>query len=327
MSLLLAGGGVASALTVGTDRIAAAARLVGDARVGDKAEAWYASPSGALCLPLVGCVPVPVSLPAYPAGTLHVGVTLGLTSTRSYVVPDLPSSATALPASGTLMVPVDSSPQAGTFDLGSARIKACLTTGQPPSQSSAKSESTGAAPTVDCAVSAPARYDAEIHAFRVDLTPFLAKWRHGRPERGIALLPAAGGAALADWQVALDGKGAAATSIYSLFATTSPHQAAPTPSTSPSTTATVPPTAVVPPGPGVALPGIGEVSPESSPPAIAAPVQPAVYFVRSTRFRYPAIFIAPLAILAGVVFFARLFTGTTTRPRNKMTVHRIENGS
>jgi hypothetical protein len=57
------------------------------------------------------------------------------------------------------------------------------------------------------------------------------------------------------------------------------------------------------------------VEPPGASPAIAPPAQAAVYLVRPTRFRYPVIFIAPLAILAGVIFFGRLFTGSSVRPR------------
>lgn len=326
--LLTCGVGVASAISIDTGRIAGAARLVSAHRVGDTAEAWYAPPSGSVCLPLVGCLPLPLPLPlsTYPAGTLHVGETLGVESARAYVVPDLPADRAKLPASGTLVLPLDSSQLAGTLDLGSSRIKACLTTGHVPSQASAKSMTTGAPPSVDCTVSSPARYDASIHAFRVDLAPFLAKWRHGRPDRGIALLPGvAGGAGLADWGVAFDGKGAASATIYSLLSKAAPQQTAPTGTPSTGTGNGTPAPVTIPPS-AVTLPGGTTVTAPVAPPAIAPQPQAAVYFVRSTRFRYPAIFIAPLAILAGAIFFARLFTATTIRPRSK-TLYQSEKGS
>jgi hypothetical protein len=313
-----AGAGVASALPITGGHVALGSRVANAGRVGDRAEAWYSAPSGSLCLPLVGCLPLPLPLTlpsplSFPAGTLHVGVTLGSESARSYVVPSLPVDAANLPSSGTLVLPVDSSPLAGTLDLGSSRIQACLTTGRAPAQPAAKAASAGSPPSIDCKVSTPARYDAAIKAFRVDLTPFLATWRHGRPEHGIALVPGlSGGDRLAEWQVAFDGKGSTSPTIYSLLANTG--AGGPTATPTPSANTTTPPAASSPPTITVPLPGVGGVLPPVAPPAIAPPAQ-AVYLVSPTRFRYPAIFIAPLAILAGVIFFGRLFTGSSVRPR------------
>jgi hypothetical protein len=316
MAFGFAGAGVASALPI-AGHVRVGANVVRDSRVGDTAEAWYATPAGSLCIPLVGCLPLPlaVALPSplsFPAGTLHVGVTLGSESARAYVVPDLPSDAARLPLSGSSILPVDNSPLAGTLDLGSSRIKACLTTGRVPAQAQAKAVSAGSPPAIDCKVSTPARYDAALKEFRVDLTPFLAKWRHGRPNRGIALVPGLAGASrLAEWQVALDGKGAASPTIYSVLASFGAGGTPVTPT--PSTTA--PPVAASPPAINVPLPGVTGIVPPAAPPAIASPAQAAVYLVRPTRFRYPAIFIAPLAILAGAIFFGRLFTASSVRPR------------
>jgi hypothetical protein len=317
MAFGFGGVGAASALPI-AGHVRVGAHLIRDSRVGDRAEAWYSTPSGSLCIPLVGCLPLPlpVALPpplSFPAGTLHVGVTLGAESARAYVVPDLPSDVASLPPTGVLILPVDNSPLAGTLDLGSSRIKACLTTGRAPTQPTAKAASAGSPPSVDCTVSTPARYDAAIKAFRVDLTPFLAKWQHGRADHGIALLPGLAGASrLAEWQVAFDGRGSTSPTVYSLLANAGsgrpPTTPTPTPSSPPSIAAS-PPTITVP------LPGVSGVEPPVAPPAIAPSAQAEVYLVRPTGFRYPAIFIAPLAILAGVVFFGRLFTGSSVRPR------------
>jgi hypothetical protein len=319
LGLVIAGADVASALPI-TGHVRIGAHVVRDTRVGDTVEAWYATPSGSLCLPLVGCVPLPspLALPSplsFPAGTLHVGVTLGSESARAYVVPDLPAHAASLPSVGTLVLPVDSSPLAGTLDLASSRIKACLTTGRVPAQSTAKSGSAGPPPAVDCKVSTPARYDAAFKDFRVDLTPFLAKWRHGRPDHGVALVPGLAGASrLAEWHVAFDGKGSASQTIYSLVTRSGSGEPAASPAPTPTTTT---PVITSPPPINIPLPGVTGAVPPAVPPAIAPPAQAAVYLVRPTRFRYPAIFIAPLAILAGVIFFGRLFTGSTVRTRRK----------
>jgi hypothetical protein len=86
----------------------------------------------------------------------------------------------------------------------------------------------------------------------------------------------------------------------------------PTPSATP-TDAGVPPAFV-----GPTTPGDEGIAPlPVSPPQVAPSAQSAVYLVRDGRFRYPAIFLAPLAILAGVIFFGRLFTGSSVRPRNR----------
>lgn len=317
--------GTASAVPIVGGHVALGARPVAANRVGDVAEAWYATPPGSLCLPFVGCLPLPLPVPlpsTFPAGTLHVGETLGAESSRAYVVPALPVLA-QLPASGLLVLPVDSSPLAGALDIGSARIKACLTTGRVPATASARGVTAGPPPTVNCKVVTPARYDQPYDEFRVDLAPFLAKWRHGAPMRGVALLPGtSGGSPLANWHVAFAGLGAPAPTIYSVLPKSGSGTV--TPALSPTPSSSTP--TVIPPPVNVPLPGATGIAAQVEPPAIA-PAQSAVFLVRATEFRYPAIFIAPLVIFAGAIFFGRLFAGATVRPRTRPALKTDEKGS
>lgn len=315
LGFLGVGVGVASAVPIGTARAASASHGM---RVGDAAEAWYSTPSGAVCLPFIGCLPVSAPLPsAYPAGTLHVAVTLGAESARAYVVPALPRSAShRFPSGGTLILPVDSSPLAGTLDAGSAHIKACLTTGALPSGFVTSGAAAGPPPAVDCKVKSPASYSPAGNYFYVDLQPFLAKWQHGSPNRGVALVPNLIGASpTANWHIALDGKGTSGATAHSLITFGGCKVCtAPAPTPTPTTAHAAPPGS--PPSPQPPTP-ITVAAPVPTPQVAPAS---AVYLIRAKGFRYPAIFAAPLAILAGVIFFSRLFTGTTTQPRTRLTM-------
>ncbi|HWC36375.1 MAG TPA: hypothetical protein VG650_16325 [Mycobacteriales bacterium] len=318
LGLAVAGSGVAAAVSVGATRIAHAAHP--GTRVNDRAEAWYATPSGGVCLPVVGCLPLPVPAPSvYPAGTLHVAVTLGSESARAYVVPALPEPASRrIPSAGMLLLPVDSSPLAGTVDLGSAHIKACLTTGKLPPNASARGATAGAPPAVDCKVHSPATYSAETKQFRVDLSRFLAKWRRGTPNRGVALLAnTAGASPLVNWHVALDGTGSSGPTVHSLVSFAGCHGCdRPQPTGRPMPAKPIASAKALPPPPSpVAVP-----APIASPQVAVPAATSAVYLVRGKNFRYPAIFGAPLAILAGVIFFSRLFTGSSVRTRNRLAM-------
>jgi hypothetical protein len=321
-----AGVGAASAVPIGAVTVASAPHVAHGTRAGDSAEAWYTTPSGSLCVPLLGCLPVPLPLPStYPAGTLHVGLTAGAESARAYVVPAVASLVKrgAL-GGGELILPIDTSPLGGTSNVSSARIEACLTTGTLPAHGSASAALTGTPPKVDCKVSVAAKYDKASNQFVVYLPKFADAWFE-KPYRGIALLPVASGfGALDTWQVAFDGKGSKATSlVHSLIEYTPSH--GPGPSSLPKPGAhpgASKPTQVTPPAIAFPTTGTQGVVPPVSPPQIAPGTTSADYLVRSGRFRYPAIFIAPLAILAGVIFFGRLFTGASVRPRTRVSRNR-----
>jgi hypothetical protein len=295
------------------------ARASHDTKVADSAEAWYAIPSGALCLPIVGCLPIPLPLPStYPAGSLHVGATLGAESARTYIVPALKNTSRLVATGGTLVLPVDTNPATGTLDFGSARVKACLVTGKLPAGASAAAVTAGTPPAIDCRVSAPASFSRAGGYFYVDLSRFLTKWRHGTANRGIALVPnLAGASKAANWQITILGKGSTGATVHSLLAysavATDGSQGQPLPSATPSTGLAEP----TPPGVAFPIPGTVTEVPPVSPPQVAPAATSAVYLVRSSKYRYPAVFIAPLAILAGVIFFGRLFTGSTVRTRRK----------
>lgn len=291
--------------------------------VGVESQAWYLLEGKATCLPIVGCLPLSLpSLPsAFPANSLHIGLTAGIETARSYVVPalgHLPKQ--AVPQSGTLLLPIDGSPLDGTVRTGPVVMKACLTTGAVPPHPPASGPTSGKAPAVNCKISTPVRYDAPDQRYTVYLDRFLAQWRHGAPERGIAIVPVVKGtAALDTWELTLGGKNAKPLKAVIGYAA---HAVDTAPTSRPTNQPTSPPTAVsvpAPPAVTVPLPSMSAVPAPASQPQLAPTPQDAspaaVVLLRSREFRYPMVFLAPLAILAGVVFFSRLFTGTTVQRR------------
>jgi hypothetical protein len=296
------------------------------ARVGNSVQAWYATvASNSTCLPLIGCLPI--STPAipspYPAGTLHVGLTAGVETARSYLVPNLGKlKAHAVPKSGTLILPVDGSLLDGSLSVTTADIKACLTVGKLPAKPSATEAAGGALPKVNCKVSATATYDAADNRFSISLDKFLKRWQNGAPKRGVALIAVPhGSAALDNWSVTIGGKNAKPTAVSTIvgYVLTASKQVV-----KPVHHQHVPPPA---PDPGIVAPAVTvpdnlpPVSTTTTTPPVGTPqiapntVPAAGVFYRSGKFRYPMVFLAPLAILAGLLYFSRLFTATTVRPR------------
>ena len=159
-----------------------------EAEGGLSAHAWYHT--GVLtgldedgCVLAALCEAAPPANP-YPAGTLHVGVTGGRGSARTYLRLDrsgLPRG--AVPIDGVLDLPIADA-SAGTFRPEAAIVDACLAgaafvtvEGGQPSD----------APAVDCATTAAARFKED--RFKLDIGPFLAAWATGTPDHGLALLP------------------------------------------------------------------------------------------------------------------------------------------
>lgn len=290
--------------------MAAVAASTHSATVGDSAEAWYAAAPVDMCTTPLGCPPAQVPTSPYPANTLHVGVAGGQETARTYVVPNLlslPFGATL--TDGTMTLPVATDSQAGTVSPDAAKILACLAT-KPVTDGTQGSTQTP--PDVDCKTSAALKYDAKKSVFTVDLAPLVAAWSGGAPQLGIGLVPDTSKAQPSDvWHVAFNGRKRTGPHIQSTISYT-PAPATPVGSTPPPPT--TPPTSTglsTPTTPNVSLPPSTTQPPPAAAPQVA-PQQPqpiAQQPVALTRsFQYPMAFLMPLALLAGGVFFVRLFT-------------------
>jgi len=252
----------------------------------------------------------------YPSGSLHVGVAGGRETARSYVLPDLatiPFGATLL--SGVMTMHVDTANTDGSVSPESARILACLVTA---AFADGTQGAASAPPATDCTTSAKPTYNATAGVLTLDLGPFLQAWNAGKPELGIALVPNQTQVAQTDaWHVSIEGRTqSGAKPVTSTISYRAPADLGSSSGTTPVTTlpAPAPPTS----GGQVQLPAA--TSPLSAPAPVVAPPQPAAPVAsRPVAFAgpivKPAAFLAPLALLAGIVFFARLFTRDATPRR------------
>jgi hypothetical protein len=288
--------------------------------VGNSAEAWYADAPIDLCTTPLGCLPAEVPSSPYPPATLHVGVAGGQESARTYLVPDLlviPYGSTLV--GGTMTLPVAAATEDGTQAPESAHIVACLAAAP---VADGVEGSTAEPPKVDCKTSSPLEYDARKSVFTLQLTPLL-KATGGLLTYGIALVPDPKKTGVSDaWHVAFNGKERVkAKHISSLVTFQRPVVSPPPPVDQSGDGAVIndppleqPPTAPVP---GVGLPDpvqepVDEAPPQVAPPAAAPVAQPVAL---SREFQYPMQFLLPLALLAGAVFFVRLFTRDATPMR------------
>ena len=286
------------------------ARAESTATIVDRTEAWYTIAPADACTSPIGCPPSTVPSSPYPADTLHVGVAGGQETSRTYVVPDL----TSLPfgstfSSGTMTLPLASDQQSGVVMPASAHLDACLAVTTPTDGTQGTAT---APPKVDTSVCSGATYNATASDFTIDLTPFLTAWSAGKPQSGIALMTSPGTTTQSDaWQLAFNGKNRAGTPHISSTIT---YTASPdggfgsfTPPT-PSQPTVAQPAPQVPTG--LSVPSTTTAAPPASAPQVAtAPTQPQtqpVAFVGG--FRYPMVFLMPIALLAGALFFVRLFT-------------------
>ena len=281
--------------------------------VADAAEAWYADSPIDICTTPLGCPPSPAPSSPYPADTLHVGVAGGQESARTYLLPDLsslPFDATII--GGEMTLPVAAATGDGTVSADAAKIRACLAT-KPVVDGTQGSTSTP--PAINCDISATPAYDGTHNLFTLDLQPFIDAWSGGQPRFGIALVPDKSTQPSDAWHVTFNGRkrsgsGHISSSIKVRI--------------SPPTEAVVPASPAVPaaPAPSVPLPAPAAAAPPAAPPVVA-PTQQQPQTIQtqpvalSQPFQYPLAFLLPLALLAGAVFFARLFTrdATPLRPR------------
>jgi hypothetical protein len=283
------------------------------ATVGDSAEAWYASSPVDLCTTPLGCPPQQAPTSPYPAGTLHVGVAGGQETARTYVLPNLLSLPVGATATGGVMtLPVDTASTDGTVAADSATMLACLATA-PFADGTAGASSP--APKVDCKTAAKVQYDAKQVVFTVDLTPFLEAWSAGQPPFGIAVVPDPKAMSPTEtWHVTVNGRKASGTKHIQSVVTYTPAPPTSTGTSSNSTSTKAPPAPTTNANPPpVSVPNMAPSTTTPDQPApVVAPTQPApaaaqpVAFTRP--FQYPLAFLAPIGLLVGVVFFARLFT-------------------
>ena len=280
-------------------------------------EAWYAEVPP--CSSLIDCSSAP-PIP-YPKDTLHVSVSGGQETARTYLAfsPAAPAGATLI--GGTLTLPVDDAAADGSVTPDQATLQACLVT----QRFKPVRGSTEKPPPTNCHVFGAATYDQKTKAFVVDLTSLAYSWHGGRA--ALAIVPAkAGRQPGATWHVVF-------------HATTKPSKKAP-PITATlvyaASSSTVPP----PPAPsggggggGSATGGSfgssgggGSFSSSFTPPAItrtttttttttsqpssqAALVAPAsLEGFAGPGFAYPVVWALPLLFLAGIAAVGRALT-------------------
>lgn len=308
-------------------------------QAGDAAEAWYQTTESTLCSSPVGCPPVSLPTGSYPKDTLHVGVSGGIETAATYLLPDLSAYlGGALPAAGTMTLPVATIAGNGTSNPAAATIRACLS--KAPFKDGTQG-STSPPPATDCSVHGRLVRDSSGSDFTLDLSPFLEAWSTGTPDYGIALIPDPNSTGpTTSWHVAFDGRNlAGAAHISSTFTP------APTASSTPAPPAGLPPSSSPVPAAPTAVP-----SPSAGPAPLVTPSSPAVpsnaaaslpalagvgspapaagsgtgtsspaagqFASTTTRgFQYPEILLLPLVLAAGALAVIRLLTSDATPRR------------
>jgi hypothetical protein len=166
-------------------------------------EAWYQpNPS---CVGPAGCVTsgnLPVAPPAevvtnpYPAGTLHVAMSLGQETARTYLGLSLFDLVGRGISAGTLTVPLDTAAADGSTTPEDAKVQVCVAL----ADVAPREGSIDTPPAVDCTAHASVTYVATPEPrLQADLRPLLSRLPAAT---GLVLLPDASQAAPTDaWQV------------------------------------------------------------------------------------------------------------------------------
>lgn len=328
--------GLTAALVIGSAAFGFAPLAYGstETSITPTVEAWY-QPNPTCLLP-TGCVttgslPVapPVDLPSlpaispYPAGTLHVGVTGGMESARSYLRFPFEQLDGKAVTSATLEIPLDANPQNGTTMPESSKVAVCATS----SSNIVVSEGTiDAPPPVDCTVSVVMKYVATPQPH---LQATLGQIAADLPGiTGLVLLPDAKTITQSDaWSVAFSAHNRADAAKTAPAKVTVSYEDGTTDSSTDgfgsSDGGTTDTPAVENPGTGVVSnPGTGFASvPEviapndtAVPPSVTSPTsdapagtttQPQLVTV---GYAYPAVWLLPLAFLVLVPVVARALT-------------------
>lgn len=316
LALTLAGGAALG------PAVAALAAGSGTATTGPSAEAWYRfSP---LCATPLGC---PSQASPYAADTLHVGVNLGSEEDRTVLQLDLSSlPAGTKPAGGQLRLPIATGAQDGSRTPETATIRACPLYDDVEDVDGSFDD----VPEPDCqaasvdAVYEPAAGEAPA-AFTVDLAPLALIWQESVSPGALALLPAEAPAPTDAWHVAFsrrdrEGEGVARiTAAITYVGGAVDIEEEPVPAVeAPLDSAYVPPPALstvdAPPLSAPAPVDVPVTAPEAAPapaPQAAAPVVP-VAAVVDTSFRYPGVFLLPLALAVVVGWLGRALTRDLT---------------
>jgi hypothetical protein len=303
--------------------VAALAAGSGSVTTTPVAEAWYRS--APVCALPTGCPAEPPS--PYSPGTLHVGVNVGVEEARTLLELDLsvlPPGTT--PAGGQLRLPLATAPQDGTRAPEAATLRACLVE-QPVAEVDG---SFSGAPEVDCeTVSVPAELVAATEqapaAFTVDLTTLAAAWQSSPVPGALALVPGEQEAPAESWHLAFsqrtrEGEGVQAITaeISYVGGTVDLGELDLPPVTAPADPGFAPPPAFSPPDSfGVAPPAFdaplaappAQAPPAAAPAPQAAPAQvvPVAALIDSS-FRYPAVFLLPLAFAVAIGWLGRALT-------------------
>jgi hypothetical protein len=143
-------------------------------------QAWYAQ--AAPCLTVIDCAPLPVVSP-YPEDTLHVAVSAGQETARTYLALDFDLPRGGRLTGGTLTLPLDIDPAHGAAAPETAAMVACLTT----HKFKDVRGSIEAPPGAKCDVRRSATYDAEDAIFQVDLERFVKTW--SKKKAALVLMP------------------------------------------------------------------------------------------------------------------------------------------
>jgi hypothetical protein len=303
--------------------VAALAAGSGSVTTTPLAEAWYRS--APVCALPTGC---PAEVPSpYSPGTLHVGVNLGVEEARTLLELDLSALPPGTqPAGGQLRLPLATGPRDGTRAPETASLRACLVQ-QPVSDVDG---SFSGAPEADCeTASVPAELVAATEqapaAFTVDLTLLAAAWQGSAAPGALALLPGEQETPGESWHLAFshrtrEGEGVVPISaaISYVSGTVDLDEADLPPVTAPVDPGFAPPPAFVPSEPFAVVPPALD-APLAAPPAPApAPAAPApqaapaqvvpVAALVDSSFRYPAVFLLPLAFAVAIGWAGRAFT-------------------
>lgn len=307
--------------------VAALAAGSGSVTTAPSAEAWYRS--APVCALPTGC---PAETPSpYSPDTLHVGVNLGVEEARTLLQLDL----TALPpgtkpAGGQLRLPLATAPQDGTRAPETASLRACLVE-QPVTDADGDFDG---APEADCDTSSvPAQLVAATEqapaAFTVDLGPLAAAWQDSPAPGALALLPGVQESPGETWHVTFsqrtrEGEGVATitAAVSYVGGTVDVEEADLPPVSAPVDTGFDAPPAFPPSDSFGAVPPALD-APLAAPPAEApAPAAPApqaaptqvvpVANLVDASFRYPAVFLLPLALAIAVGWLGRALTRDLT---------------
>jgi hypothetical protein len=304
---LVGAAAIAGAAVVGFTPVAEAETTT---TIAPTAEAWYQpNPS---CASPAGCIGTGTLPPAstYPAGTLHIGVSAGEETARSYVAfPFVAVTGTITAAA--LTVPLDPNPADGGFAAESGKVEVCLT-------SAPLANARGSfdpPPTIDCSVSVPASYVATPQPhLDVDLGPLVNRLQAAT---GIVLLPDA----------------TASTPTESWRVVFSAHDAAGAPTTAASVTlkvqdrsiATSPGSTATPTGPIVS--GVVSIQPplgtgfavtpstvaRTAPAPSVGSVTSAPRLIRAAAYAYPGVWLLPLVMLVLVPMMVKALTTDLVR--------------